>query len=64
MSNREQIVKMVADDYVASLRNEPVVADNVEPETKWFPIHDDEVTRRVKAMHQTLADVWKHGQVR
>ena len=60
MSNTHANVIEITEQYVKTVA--AVKADNTN--TKWFPKHEDDVTRQVRMLHELLGRCWKDGQVR
>ena len=60
MAVANESVMLVIDHYVKA--QAAVKAEDTN--TRWFPKHEDEVTKQVRMLHETLGEFWKYGQVR
>lgn len=60
MAISNEAVMRVVDHYVKTQAE--VKADDTS--AKWFPKHEDEVTRQVRELHETLGEFWKYGNIR
>jgi hypothetical protein len=59
MPNAHANVIEITEEYVKAVA--AVKADNTN--TKWFPKHEDDVTRHVRLLHEQLGRCWKDGKV-